>query len=99
MKVISDYVYQAGYLCNGIHQNVHGSHLRLYSDLLLNTETIMAHIVFSETGMPVQRLMNLMEANEDLMAQVCWSGSPEPEDHEPVAKLFEDIRRLFEKLL
>eukprot|EP00171_Calliarthron_tuberculosum_P004016 IDg4016t1 len=57
-------------LRNGLTEDVHVSRLKFYHDPSLDTEAVMAHVVSSETGMPVQRLMRLVESSDGLMVQV-----------------------------
>ena len=60
----------------------------------------MSHVVSSETGMPVQRLMRLVQSDDGLMVQVRWKGLPASEDTlEPISKVYEDVPELFLKLL
>lgn len=60
----------------------------------------MAHVISSETGMPVQRLMRLVDTEDGLMVLVRWSGLPDSEDTlEPLKKVYEDVPGLLAKLL
>lgn len=100
IKALSDYVYQVEDLRNGLLENVHGSRLKFYHDASLDTKAIMSHVVASETGMPVQRLMRLVESDDGLMVQVRWKGLPESEDTlEPIGKVYEDVPQLLLKML
>lgn len=100
VKAVSDYVFQVEDLRNGQLQEVHGTRLKFYRDSSLNTEAVMSHVVASETGMPVQRLMRLVDTDDGLMVQVRWRGLPDSEDTlEPASKVYEDVPQLFRKLL
>lgn len=100
VKSLNDYVYQVEDLRNGIIEDVHGSLLKFYHDPSLDTERIMSHVLSSETGMQVQRLMRLVETDDGLMVLVRWKGLPNSEDTmEPVKKIHEDVPVLLEKLL
>lgn len=114
-SLISDYVFQVEDLRHGmvkflrhgmvedlrhgIFKDVHCIRLKFYHDLSLNTEAIMPHLVSSETAMPVQRLMRLIESEEGLFVLICWRGMPQTEETlEPLNKIHEDVPQLLEKL-
>lgn len=60
----------------------------------------MSHVVASETGMAVQRLMRLVDTQDGMMVQVRWRGVTNSDDTlKPLQKLFEDVPQLLEKLL
>lgn len=60
----------------------------------------MSHVVSSDTGMPVQRLMKIVESGKGLMVQGLWQGLPEPGDTlEPLSKIDEYVPQLLLKLL
>lgn len=77
---IIDHVYQVEDLRNGAFEDVHGSRLKFYEDPSLNHEAIMSHVVASETGMSVHRLMRLVDSDNRMMVEVCWRGLSESED-------------------
>lgn len=58
-KAITHYVYQVEDLREGTLEEAHDSRLLFYSDPLLDTEAIILHVISSETGMHVQRLIAL----------------------------------------
>lgn len=99
-KAFSNYVYQFKDLCNDQFQEVHCTHLKLHRDSSLSFEAIRSHVIKSETGMLVQRFMSLVDTDNGLVVRVCWRGSPKSEDTiEPVARVYEDLPKLFKKLL
>lgn len=54
----------------------------------------------SETGMPVLRLMKLVDNDDELKVQVRWKGLTESEDTlEPALKVYEEVPQFFMKLL
>lgn len=72
--------------------------MKFYHDSSLDREAIMPHVIASETAMPFQGLLRLVE--KGLKVLVCWRGLPKSEDTlEHVKKVFEDVSLLFEKLL
>lgn len=71
-RSINDYIYQVEDLRNGMVKEVHGTRLKFHHDPSLDAEAIMPNVVSSETGMPVQRLMRLVENEEGLFVQVLW---------------------------
>eukprot|EP00171_Calliarthron_tuberculosum_P023682 IDg23682t1 len=66
-----------------------------YSDLDLNTTAIMPHVLASETGMPVQRLMNLVQSADGIEVVVRWRGLPNSADTtEPLQRIYEDVPQM-----
>lgn len=55
IKAVKDFVYFVQDLGNDIEGEIHGSRLKLYCDSELYTETIMSHVLTSETFMKVSR--------------------------------------------
>lgn len=54
----------------------------------------------SETGIPVPRLIKVVEEDKDLIVQVCWKGLPESEDTLiPLRLVFEDVSQMLRRLL
>ena len=79
---------------------VHGTRLKFYRDSSLNTTTIMSHVLSSETGMPVARLMRLVDTEEGLKVLVRWKGLSNNDDTlEPVTKIYEDVPQMLLRLL
>lgn len=77
----------------------HGTRLKFYHDLSLDTEANMSHIFTPETGMPVQRLMRLFENEGGLFFQARWQGLPLTKDTlEPMKHISEDVPQPLEKL-
>lgn len=60
----------------------------------------MSHVVASETIMPIQRLMRLVESDDGLMAQVRWKGLQKSEDTpNPIANFYKDVPGMLLKML
>jgi len=60
----------------------------------------MSHVLQSETGMPVQRLLKLAKIDNDIKVLIRWKGLPQSEDSwEPILNVHEDVPQLLEKLL
>ncbi len=70
VKVISDWIFKVEDLRNGTLEDIHSSRLRYYCDSSLNEEAILPHVLYSETGMPVSRLMGLERTDKGLMVHV-----------------------------
>ncbi len=71
-----------------------------YADKELNKEAILPHVLYSEKGIPIQRLMCLVEKPDSLYVRVRWRGVPPFEDtDEPLRNVFEDAPTLVRKLL
>lgn len=100
LKAVNYYFYQVEDLRNGVVQDTHASRMKFYRDASLDAEAIMSHVVSSETGMEVQRLLGLVDTGDGLMVQVRWKGLPDSEDtKEPLRKVHEDVLELLVKLL
>ena len=100
IKALSDYVFQVEDLRNGSTEDVHGSRLKFYRDGLLNQEVILSHVLSSETGIPVARLMRLGDTEDGLKVIVRWKGLPNSEDtEESLERVFEDVPQMLLRLL
>lgn len=100
VRSVNEYVYQVEDLRNGLTEDVHITRLKFYHDASLDCDAIMPHVLSSETGMEVQRLMRLFDSPSGLMVQVRWRGFPPTEDtSEPLQKIFEDVPALVLKFL
>lgn len=100
VKALSDYVFQVEDLRNGMVEDCHGSRLKFYSDRSLNSAAILSHVLSSETGMPVARLMQLVDSPDGLKVQVRWKGLPNSEDTmEPLERVYEDVPQMLLRLL
>lgn len=96
----SDYIYQVEDLRNGLTEDVHIARLKFYADDSLDATAIMSHVIASETGMPVARLMGIQESSDGLVVHVRWKGLPHSEDTlEPILKVFEDVPVMLTNLL
>ena len=52
----------------------------------------MSHVLSSKTGIPVQRLVRLVDTDDSLMLKFRWRGLPESEDaSEPALKVYEEV--------
>lgn len=53
---------------------------------------MMYHVLNSNIGMVLQRLMRLLNTKDGLIIYVRWRGLPDSEDTvEPIVKIFEDV--------
>lgn len=60
----------------------------------------MSHVLNSETGMRVSRLMKLFKQNYEIKVQVRWKGlSPKNYTLEPLQNVHKDISVMFDRLL
>ena len=75
--------------------------LKFYRDSALDSEAVMTHVLSSETGMPVSRLLDITEGDKgQLFAKLRWKGlTPADDTLEPLANVFEDAPRLVHKFL
>ena len=100
VKALNDYVFQVEDLRNGTIQDIHGSRLKYYKDSSLNENAIMSHVLSSETGMPINRLVRFVETDDGLKVHVRWKGLPDSEDtFEPLSNVYEDVPQLLMQLL
>lgn len=100
VKALTDFTFQVEDLRNGKVDVVHGSRLKYYHDASLNQTAIMTHVVNSETGMQVSRLMRLIKREGQIMVQVRWKGlSPYDDTFEPVQNVLEDVPQMLSNLL
>lgn len=96
----SDYIYQAEDLRNVLTEDVHIARLKFYADDSLDTTAILSHVIASETGMPVARLMGIKESPDEVVVDVLWKGLPQSEDtFEPILKVNEDVPVMLLNLL
>ena len=100
IKARSDYVFKVEDLRNGSTEDVHSSRLKFYRDGWLNHKVIFSHVLSSETGMPVARLVRLVDSEDRLKVIVHWKGLPNSEDtEEPLERVFEDVPQMLLRLL
>lgn len=100
IKAINDHVYQVEDLRKGQLDNIHASRLKMFRDSAIDENAILSHVIHSETGMVVHRLMGLEETSSGLFVRIHWKGLSDSEDTlEPVSRVYEDVTELFKKLL
>ena len=100
IKALSDYVYRVEDLRTGNYDDVHASRLKFNHDADLDAAAIMSHVLSSETGMPVARLLRLVDQDGNLYVVVRWKGMSESENTmEPLSRIFEDVPAVTRKLL
>lgn len=101
MKPISDHVYQVEDLRNGNVDDIQALRLKFYFDSSLDTEAIFPHILSSETGMAISRLLSLVESEEGaILVSIRRKGvNPEEDTFEPLKSVYEDVPKLLHKLL
>lgn len=100
VKAISDYIYRVEDLRNGLQEDVHSTRLKFYSDESLDQEAILSHVLSSETGMPISRLLRLDEQDGKIFVAVRWKGLQKSDDTlEPIDRVYEDVPKLLIKLL
>lgn len=87
-------------LRNGEKDNLHGTRLKFYLDDQMDTEAIIPHVLSSQTGMPVSRLMQLIDDLDGSKVLVRWKGLPTTEDSlEPINRVYQDVSKMFLRLL
>lgn len=59
----------------------------------------MPHVLSSDTDMPVQCLIELVEQDDELLVRVCWCGLPPEEDtFGPIQRVCEDLPLSLQRL-
>lgn len=66
VNALLNYVFQVEDLRNGLTEEIHGSRLKYYQDRSLDNEAIISHVIASEIGMPVARLIKLVGMKQGL---------------------------------
>ena len=99
-KALNDFVYQVEDLRTGQLDEAHASRLKFYRDDDIDTDVIMSHVLHSEIGMSVSRLMGLQEDPDGLKVIVRWKGLSNSEDSaEPLKNVYEDVPKMVKRLL
>lgn len=100
LTALNDYIFRVEDLRNGNCEDIHGTRLKFYADADLDKEAIMSHVLSSETGMPVSRLLRIVEQDRKLYNWVRWKGLTTNDDTmEPLECVYEDVPKLTLKLL
>lgn len=55
-----------------MQEDVYGSSMKLYSHSSLDTAAIMSHILSSETGMSVSKLLKQLDTRDGILVQLIW---------------------------
>lgn len=98
VKGLSDYIYQMENLHYFLTKAIHGSRIKFYHEFSLDKEANMSHVVSSEAGMPVQRLLHWEGTGRGLMVLVYWREISKSEDTlEPLKKVYEDVLQFVKK--
>lgn len=96
VKELSEYVLQVQDLRTGSSEVVHGTRLKFYSDEFLDSEAIMPQVL---SGMPVARLMRIVEGPKGNQVAVRWKGLQDSEDTlEPLVRILEDVLNILLRL-
>lgn len=86
-KDVSNYVYEIGKRTGAV-DDVHISRLKFSRDSDLNQEAIRRHVISSETGMVVARLVSLEETPLGLQVRVrCRGHSASQDTLEPIVNI------------
>ena len=100
VKCLNDHVFKVEDLRNGAVSDVHASRLKYYSDESVDQKAVLSHVLSSETGMVVGRLLRLVKTDNGLFISVRWKGLSSSEDTlEPIAQIYADVPQLLIKLL
>ena len=74
--------------------------LQFYRDSSLDAPAIIPHVLQSETGMPVARLMSLLDTADGIQVHIRRKGISADEDTlEPLARVYEKVPQMLERLL
>ena len=98
--IVFPFVYTVRDLRNDHLDDIHICRLRYYQDSSLNCEAILSHVLYSETGMEISRLLNLEDTSEGIKVKIRWKGLSSSEDtHEPLLQVYEDVPAMVKRLL
>lgn len=70
IKALNDYTFRVEDLRTGDYDDVHGTLLKFYRDADRDEKAIMSDLLSSKTGIPVARLLLLIDLNGDLFVVV-----------------------------
>lgn len=99
-KPLNDYIFEVKDLRNRRLDEIYVSRLKLYRDSQMDAIAIMSHLLQSETGMVLSRLLGLEDGLDGLQVCVRWRELDSLEDSlEPIARFNEDVPQLFDELL
>lgn len=70
VKALRDFFLTVQDLRNGTKDIIHADRHCLYCDSALNREEILPHVMSSERGMPVERIMGIDEQYGELLVHV-----------------------------
>lgn len=93
-------IFQVEDMWNEWLEEIHSTRLSYYSDSNLDREAILPHVLYSETGMPVSRLINPENSTAGIMVHVRWNGLLKDDDTlEPLQNVYEHVPEMLLKLL
>lgn len=76
IKPLSDYVSRFEDLRTSECDDIHGTRLKFYRDNYLDETFVISHVLSSEIGMPVARLLQLFNGDGSLFVAVQWKDLP-----------------------
>lgn len=95
LKALNDYVFKMEDLGDGETEYIHGTRYKYYADDSLDKQVIVSHVFASETGVPVSRLMKLVDENGTVNLHVRWKVfSPSDDTLESLIRVYEDDPQL-----
>lgn len=74
LNALNDYVFKIEDLRNGETEDLHVTRLKYYANDSLDKQVIISHVLASEIGMPLSRLMRIVDDNGNLSVHVRWKG-------------------------
>lgn len=99
-KATNDFECQVEDLRTGSIEKELATRLKLYRDGALDTAADMSHVLQSETGMALARIIGLEEITNGLQVHVRWKGmSKEEESLEPLVWVYEDVPHMVKGLI
>lgn len=99
ITALNDFDFKVENLGSGHVDIIYWSPLKYFSYSSLGTQAIMSHVLSSEIGMPVVRLMRLVITEHCLKVQIRWKGLKNGEDtFESLRQAYKDVPELLKKL-
>lgn len=79
-KAFPDFVFQDEDLRNGDIDEIHGTKQTFYRDVDWDENAIFSHVFSSKAGIPISRLLRLVEQGSKVYIAIRWKGLSHTEE-------------------